>query len=292
MSQFDSSIFYLLDAIPSRAIKRWIKLHEGMVDYSSEHYSFFAHRRSQMFDQLKNALRSNTKSYGIQGWRRIVDHRFSNTPLSALGSILHFPGGRFNVGDIDKARFPVFAALYLAEDVETAYREMLSLDPNQDNSGLTSQELNAAGNISQFVIEGQLTQVIDLTEAETLREFYEAIKKITIPPYYLQKAKQMKINPMLPVSSMGELMRTFLREDWRLMPMQFDVPANSQILGQIAYEAGIEGVLFPSVKTKKKNLAVYPENFKDSDAYIEVRGDVAASVVGKRIDKDTYKKYI
>ena len=66
----------------------------------------------------------------------------------------------------------------------------------------------------------------------------------------------------------------------------------SGCLGQIAYEAGIEGVLFPSVKTKKKNLAVYPENFKDSYAYIEVRGEVAASVVDKRIDKDTYKKFI
>ena len=67
--------------------------------------------------------------------------------------------------------------------------------------------------------------------------------------------------------------------------MQFDVPANSQILGQIAYEAGIEGILFPSVKTDKKNLAIYPENFKDSDAYIEIRGEVSNTVVIKELIK-------
>ncbi len=63
------------------------------------------------------------------------------------------------------------------------------------------------------------------------------------------------------------------------MPMQFDAPANSQVLGQIAHSAGIEAILYPSVKTNKKALAIYPENFLNSDAFIEIAGSVAETVI-------------
>ena len=76
------------------------------------------------------------------------------------------------------------------------------------------------------------------------------------------------------------------------MPMQFDAPANSQVLGQIAHSSGIEAILYPSVKTNKKALAVYPENFANSDAFIEITGDVAGTVVHTRIDKNTYKNFL
>ncbi len=51
---------------------------------------------------------------------------------------------------------------------------------------------------------------------------------------------------MPPVKNLQELLNTLFAANWRLMPMQFDVPANSQILGQIAQAAGLEGssVLF------------------------------------------------
>ena len=41
-----------------------------------------------------------------------------------------------------------------------------------------------------------------------------------------------------------------------------------------------------------KALAIYPENFHNSDAFIEITGKVAATVIYKRIDKDTYKDYL
>lgn len=111
-----------------------------------------------------------------------------------------------------------------------------------------------AGNFSHFIIDGSLTTVLDLTKQESLSDFFDLISHIVLPAYYIKRAAKIKIPPMRPVKTLKELRDTLFREDWRLMPMQLDVPANSQVLGQIAYAAGIEGILFPSVKTGKKIL--------------------------------------
>lgn len=83
MSQYDVSIFCLFDNLPPRAIKKWLQLHAGLSTYTSEHFSFFAHQRSKLYEELKSALLSQGVPYELHNWRRIVDHQFSNTPLSA-----------------------------------------------------------------------------------------------------------------------------------------------------------------------------------------------------------------
>lgn len=291
MKAYDHRIFILLDSVPPRAIKTWIKLHDKIIDYTSEHFAYFAHRRSQVMDDLKQSLLENTICFEFKDWRRIISQQFSNTPLSAIGSIKSFPGGRFNLGVIDE-RFPQFAALYLAEDTITAYLEMIGLKSDNMTGGLTGRELAAAPNFSHFVIQGKLTNVLDLTNPESLHQFYTHLKGIELPLYYKHKATQLKISPMLPVKNLEELRKTLFAEDWRLMPMQFDAPANSQILGQIAHSAGIDAILYPSVKTNKKALAIYPDNFLNSDAFIEIPGSVAETVTHTRIDKDTYKNFL
>jgi len=127
MKSLDHRIFFLLDEIPPRAIKRWIKLHDKIIDYTAEHFAYFAHKRSQIIGNLKHSLRENTTSFEFSDWRRIISHQFSNTPLSTVGSVKSFPGGRFNIGNIDAERFPKFPALYLAEDTATAFLEVNGL---------------------------------------------------------------------------------------------------------------------------------------------------------------------
>ncbi|MFA6303657.1 MAG: RES family NAD+ phosphorylase [Legionella sp.] len=289
MKSYDHRIFTVLDTVPSHAIKPWIRLHNELIDYTAEHFAYFAHCRSKIMEELKKSLLESTNTFEFIDWRRIVSQQFSNTPLSAVGSIKSFPGGRFNIGIIDVQRFPQFAALYLAEDTSTAFLEMLGIRPDSVTNGLTGFELASAGNFSHFVINGKLTNILDLTNPETLTKFYGYIKGIKLPIYYQNKARQLNISSMLPVTSLEELQKTIFADNWRLMPMQFDVPANSQIIGQIAYSAGIEAILYPSVKTNKNALAIYPENFQDSTAYIEIKGHVAETVVQIRLDKNTYK---
>lgn len=292
MKPYDHRIFTLLDSVPPRAIKTWIRLHDRVIDYTAEHFAYFAHRRSQVMEDLKQSLQENTINYEFNDWRRIVSQQFSNTPLSTIGSVKSFPGGRFNIGLIDIERFPVFAALYLAENTGTALLEMLGVKAENVIDGLSGAELAAAGNFSHFVIHGKLSNVLDLTDGESLWQFYTHLKGIQLPLYYQNKARQLKISTMPPVKSLEELQETIFSDEWRLMPMQFDVPANSQILGQIAYSAGIEAILYPSVKTNNHALAVYPENFHDSDAYVEITGSVAETVIHTRIDKNTYKTFL
>jgi hypothetical protein len=184
MHPHDHSIFILLDSVPPRAIKTWIKLHNNMVDYTAEHFAYFAHRRSQVMEELKQSLLDNMTCFEFKDWRRIASQQFSNTPLSTIGSIKSFPGGRFNIGVIDIERFPQFAAFYLAEDTTTAFLEMTGFKSNSTTEGLTAKELAAAGNFSHFVIRGKLTSILDLTNPQSLQEFYTHLKGIQLPLYY------------------------------------------------------------------------------------------------------------
>ncbi|HVE44205.1 MAG TPA: RES family NAD+ phosphorylase [Gammaproteobacteria bacterium] len=291
---YEDNIFLLLDRINPHAIKKWVKYHQELVDYTGQHYAFFASRRAQIMEALKRTLCEEQKEYSFleNPWKRIVSHQFSNTPLSTTGSVLSFPGGRFNIGKIDAARFPQFPALYLAEDSETAYLECMGLSRDQGIDGLSANELAVAGNFSHFNIVGRINQVLDLTKKEALANFYELIKNIKLPNYFKREADKLNINPRLPVNSLNELYNSIFDEEWRFTPMQFDVPANSQILGQIARNAGLEGILYASSKNRHLSLCVFPDNFENSDAYVEIVGDVADTVIHKKLDKNTYKSFL
>lgn len=292
MSRQKQNLLYVLDSFSHRDVKRWKQQYRAISTYCWDHYSYFAHQRSQMNDTLKISLLSNCISYEFSNWRRAVDCKFNPEPLSAKGSILNETGGRFNIGDIDQMKFPKFAGLYLAEDTVTALREKYGLDSQETVSGLTAQELNIAGNFSVFNVRGQLTNVLDLCNSDTLSEFFAQIKTIHLPISFITRAKRLGVSAMLPVHNTKELLSTLLREDWRIMPMQFDIPSNPQILGQLVHAAGIEAILYPSVKTQKKCLVIYPENFQRSSAYIEVEGDIPLDVVYGRIDSDTFNNFI
>lgn len=293
MNPQDHKIFFLLDSINPRAIKTWAKRHQKIVDYTAQHYAFFASRRSQAMEELKQSLLEEQKEFSLdKTWKRIISQQFSNVPLSTTGSVLSFPGGRFNIGKIDTERFPQFPALYLAEDTETAYLECMGISRNEQMEGLSATELAAAGNFSLFNIIGKLTRVLDLTKKETLANFYEIIKDIQLPIYFRREANQLRINPCLPVSSLNQLYETITIENWRFAPMQLDTPANSQIIGQIARSAGLEAILYTSARNNHRSLCILPDNFENSEAYLEIAGTVADTVVGNRLDKETYKSFL
>jgi hypothetical protein len=152
MNPQDHKIFFLLDSINPRAIKTWAKRHQKIVDYTAQHYAFFASRRSQVMEELKQSLLDEQKELSLdKSWKRIISQQFSNGPLSTAGSVLNFPGGRFNIGKID-TRFPQFPALYIAEDTETAYLECMGISRSEQIEGLSALELAAAGNFSHFNI--------------------------------------------------------------------------------------------------------------------------------------------
>ncbi len=290
MTQFSNQL-YILDSFSHRDIKRWKKQYKEIEEYCWDHYSYFAHKRSLIYQNLKDSLQSNCKSFDFVNWCRVVDYRFADQPLSAKGSMIADPGGRFNIGDIDQSKFPRFPGLYLAENTLTALKEKCGVSPQSDFDGLTGQQLNLINNVCIVEVKGSLQNIFDLTSDNSLSDFYKEIKTIKLPIDFITRARSLKIDPMKPIDSVYQLRNTFLCDEWRLMPMQFDIPANSQIFGQIAHSATIEGILYPSVKTQKNCLVVYPQNLMDS-SYIELNGDGPVVVAKKRIDKNTYHHFI
>ena len=77
---------------------------------------------------------------------------------------------------------------------------------------------------------------------------------------------------MYHVRSYDELRKSILHEEWRHAPALADIPANSQIFGQLVHECGVEAILYPSSKSQaKKCLAIYPKNFLNSTSYVKIQ---------------------
>jgi hypothetical protein len=80
-----------------------------------------------------------------------------------------------------------------------------------------------------------------------------------------------------------------LTKDWRVSPVHGDVPANSQIFGALIYQAGIEGILYPSTLTGKECLAIFPNNFAVTSSYIQLDDEPPHAKVERRIDSNNWR---
>lgn len=286
---------HFIDKFSLKDIRLQPQLYRPVADYYWDHYSYFANQRSLILDKLKEALAVHSRIWTFEGWQRVVSYKYSLNPLSAKGSILNSPGGRFNIGDIDQTKFPRFHALYLAESPDTAFKEKHGLyRPRKKQPGLTPEELAIGGNQTFICVRGQVNQVLDLTNPDALKNFFHLIKSVTLPDIFIKRARKLNIEPMLQVTSMLELRKSILAPDWRDIPMLFDVPASPQILGQIAHAAGIEAILYPSrMSNKDLCLAVFPENLVNSTSFIEIEGEIPNEVSGGHfLNAQTYLKFL
>jgi len=151
-----------------------------------------------------------------------------------MGSLTD-PGGRFNIGDINPAQFPLFPALYIASDKETALQEALCqrIDPKNSNNALNYALANPAS-ITNVSVSGRLDTIIDLNQPDKLQHFVDLIKNFTYPDHLKQIAKMLRLKDTPDViRTLPKLMEALLAPNWREWPMQFDVPFASQIFGQL-----------------------------------------------------------
>lgn len=286
-------LFVPLDKLHVKDIRLYKQRHEAVLDYYYEHFSYFQNERTKRLYQIKKALMKASESFEFKTWHRIFDLKFVDNPLSSKGSILNDPGGRFNVGDINELKFPKFPALYIAESYEIAYRERNQVFPIDTKLGLSADELSLTnkGSTVDLIVEGHLRSVIDLTNKQNLSEFYEIIKDIKLPRSLEKKSQKLNIPVMYHVKSIEELITSILIDNWRELPMQVDIPANSQIFGQLAHASGIEGIIYPSkMSSKKKCLAVFTENFRNSCSYVKIQdSDLPKYINYKELNSETYQ---
>ena len=254
--------------------------------------------RQRAESRLLDALCSQALPlYTFDGWSRIVDYRYSLEPLSDAGS-LKGDGGRFNVGaELSPGTFAPFPALYIAEDYPTAFRERFGGSEETSSEGLGAIEvvLRSPASFSQVRLHGSVEQVIDIGELESLRPFTDVLRDFPIPKSVRQAARRLGLPAPGLIRSPITLQRQLLHPNWRMLPVQFDLPSNSQIFGRLVSAAGLHGILYPSARQRGgRCLALFARNWANSGSRVQVtdgapKGATLTSIDGSRsCEPDTF----
>jgi hypothetical protein len=110
-----SHSYYYIDEFTEHGIRQSKARLEKILKYHWDFYCDLALQRANVLPDIKTALaEASIQKYEFSKWKRLVQFRHSNAPLSSRGSLICDPGGRFNIGDLDTTRFPPFPSLYVA----------------------------------------------------------------------------------------------------------------------------------------------------------------------------------
>jgi hypothetical protein len=282
----------LLDLFSGRDIRRTKAWWDGALKFYSDYYSDLAQQRAVVSDKIKEALQGASKhKLPFKYWKRYVGWRWSAQPLSSVGSLLSDPGGRFNIGDIDPARFPQFPSLYLAADTKTAIEEATQ-PAAQTKDGLTPLELSLTSKESFSIVgvSGFLESIIDLDDKKALRPFIDIINRFSIAPHLISTAKKLGLPKPELIVDVDKLVQALLLPGWKADPITFDVPSASQIFGRLVMDAGIDGILFPSKYTERSCLAIFPHCLMNSSSWVELdETKPPFKSVIKRLDSTSWK---
>ncbi|MFQ5433081.1 MAG: hypothetical protein ACE5EN_11325 [Nitrospinota bacterium] len=71
--------------------------------------------------------------------------------------------------------------------------------------------------------------------------------------------------------------------------MLSDIPANSQIFGQLVNEAGIDGIIYPSKMTKKDAVAIFTRNFENSGSWVKLDDPGPSDEILEKIDYSNWQ---
>lgn len=286
------STFILLDQFSVEDIHKWTAFKDQFLKYHWDYYNDLAYQRSKIADKIKKSILEASQDFTFENWQRAVKYKYALEPFSIDGSLID-PGGRFNIGEINPSQFPCFPAIYFAADKNTALQELLSqkIEPNQETHKLDPLDfaLTRHDSIAIISLSGSLNSIVDLKEQRKLQPFIDLIKDFSIPDYLKKTAKEIGEQEPELIRTVSKLIDSLLDPNWRLWPMQFDVPATSQIFGQLVSDAGIEGILYTSKFTGKECLAIFPQNF-DEGSFVQLNDDVPAEIEIRRLDSKSWNE--
>lgn len=283
----------ILESISQNELKKYRRDYAALNSHVHHEYHYYAEQRRQIFPKLCESLQCNWVELTDSKFQRAVNFKYALEPLSARGSILSETGGRFNFGDINP-NLPKFPALYLAANNKTAIKEKYQDRLINKEDGLSIEDLNLIPNdsFSTITVNVSLPRVLDLRDKNNLKSFYNVIK--AIKPYKAQgaivKTKIIKKwQKGREIKSLQQLYASIFSPNYEFMSLHFDLPANSQILGHIALEAKLNGILYPSRMTGDTCLAIFPSNFENSNARVWLNeNDVPANLDPKQREMNQY----
>jgi RES domain-containing protein len=265
---------------------------EAELEFWRVYQQYLVGERELRKERIHAALKSKVVSgFGSEQFVRIVDARYQNRPLSSYGSIIVPPGGRFNFGEISSYH-QRFQALYLASDFHTAAAERFLRNQASDSEvDQTSLDLRLDPNasFSSYRIRVENLTVIDIREEVAIAPFVEVISEVELPDWLIGVARKLRQPMPVTVKNVDEMQILLADPNFTQSGALLDQPSVSQWFGYYAREAGIQGIIYSSVRDSRGyNLVVFPDNFQDSSARIELM-DPAAGVSNEDrvLDADT-----
>jgi hypothetical protein len=285
---------HILDVTSVNEIRDFKQKSDQWYKYHNEYYGALAFERTKIREQLQDALKRNASSnYAIEKWSRVVKFKYSLAPLSSKGSVATVAGGRFNIGDIDPLRYPAFPALYLAEDGETARLEVYGRGDKSGKISAYDFALENENSHSLVRVSGRLESVLDLTKPGCLKDYFKLIQPIKFPKYLIKTARILGLPTPRTVKTDEQLLKSIFSQQWRFHPIQCDIPSNSQILGQLAFSAGLQGIIYPSQRGGRLCAALFPQNFNLSESFLEIIDPIPqAGQIVTRLDEKSWKNLI
>ena len=283
---------HILDKFTSRDLDVWNAASKDIDQLQSILYFGVRPTRMRKKDELIAALnKGQHKPFAFSDWHRIVDYKYSNAPLSVVGSIKSY-GGRFNIGkDVDQSIHRPFPALYLGDNYQTAYRERYQIS-SQDSSasGLTPEEMSLCKSATTVRVNGNIERILDISNLITLGPFCSVIAKIKMPPMAIKLAQKLKAGhrDVYMIKTPLQLSKALQDQNWRAAPVQFGIPSISQQFSELAREAGYEGILYRSTKNPNgRCLALFSDSIGSDRTFVELADAAPPSVKYKRLDLST-----
>ena len=283
---------FLLDAFTTDDLVRWESHGKTTLEFEIRRFHELEALRQINKRALVEALRAVPPvQLKLKRCGRIIDHRYSDNPLSSRGSLLS--GGRFNIGnDCDNTSVERFSALYLAENHNTAMLERFGGSTQLKHMDATEHALFTEPSSYTYVrIGGKLERVFDLTDKAVLKGFADIIADFSLPEELLELGKKVGLNPPGVVRSARVLLATLMAQDWRYLPTQYGLPANSQIFASLLREAGFEAIRYRSVRGGRNCIAVFPDMLSGaSEVHLTDAAPPTASVTV--LNSETWEKLI
>lgn len=280
-----------LDRFTTRDLQKWEQASANLNELWDLLYFGVEPKRRKLRHQLIESIKGvGHVAVPLDHWVRMVTYQYSLEPLTCAGS-LQAVGGRFNAGyELDANTMRPWPALYLAQNFETAYREKFQLGSEEGVEGLAPHELGLEGAVSHATVfvRGRLNRVFDMTAFTSLNSVARVLSKITLPFEVATLARELKFdrNTFFMVKTGQQLFNAAVKQNWRVLPTQFGLPAPSQILAELVRDAGYEAILYPSSKGSGRCLAVFPANLGD-DSFVQLMDEAPSEKTTKRLDQST-----
>jgi len=271
-------------------LSQWRRLSGDLDEINDLLYFGVEPQRQRLYGEMMEALQSVAPvSLSFKRWARVVTYRYSLNPLSAAGSLTGY-GGRFNIGhDVDKAMRAPWPALYIGEDFETAFREKFQLSRDERVDGLSPEELALTTSFSATYLDGRLEQVFDLDQPGALDALCAVLNKMKLPneAHKIQRRLKIPASGVFMIRTVKRLRSETLTKNWRVMPVQFGLPAPSQILASLILDAGFEAIRYPSTKGNGSCIAVFPHKLTSNKSYVALSDAPPPGVTHTKLDMNS-----